>query len=180
MKKSLIDKFHFLILSGILFLNFCAASRTEVQTLRTENQRLKKELQTLKKQMASHQKYDQHVEKMAERELYYQAIGEIKAFGTALLTYVLDHGQAPDIQKYRDLKNALVPRYISKLPYHDPWGVPYHFQLGGIKKDRFRLGSGGSDKQFKGFQQSGAYQLKKNPGGDIVFDSEQTLIHYPI
>ena len=84
-------------------------------------------------------------------------IKRMQAIGTAVETYMEDHGTAPEVFSIDELARLLEPRYMEKCPKKDAWGNTFHFagRNTHVENDRvypgYWIGSGGTSGQFGGF-----------------------------
>jgi len=101
-------------------------------------------------------------------------LGDMKTIGTAIESYMIDNGHAPQVESMEELKKLLEPFYIKTLPLDDGWGFEFHYIHGtGEQQDTYFLGSGGKDGLFEGFDQAGFY-VAAGPGDfakDIIFSN---------
>ncbi len=108
---------------------------------------------------------------------YLKATREATQIASGVGMYLLEHGKAP--------KNLEILRdgfYLKKdCPLTDPWGKKYVFKIIEFKEKKYKrevkyertfVGSGGSDKDFKGFDQIKDYskyaRYKLKGGEDII------------
>ncbi|MCK5055364.1 MAG: type II secretion system protein GspG [Candidatus Aminicenantes bacterium] len=101
-------------------------------------------------------------------------MGDMKTIGTAVESYKIDNGYAPQAESLVELKKLLEPFYIRRLPLVDGWGFDFHYTHGtGEQQDTYSVGSGGKDGLFEGFDQAGFYEMT-GPGDfvrDIIFSN---------
>ncbi len=90
----------------------------------------------------------------------------------ALNRYIKEYGFAPKVKSLEDLH--LYPRFIpyfKDLILKDAWGNFFHYQVDGAV---FRIASAGSDGEFQGFEQEGAY--RDLSGRDVILSGERFVL----
>jgi tetratricopeptide (TPR) repeat protein len=92
-------------------------------------------------------------------EKYRKTLNNLNYAGRAIETYLLYEMKLPG--KLADL----VPSFIEEAQLMDAWGNQFHYKVD-TQNNTFWLASGGSDSQFQGFDQKGAY-VELN-GQDII------------
>ncbi len=87
-------------------------------------------------------------------------MGDLKMISVAVAMYIEDKGYAPKVKTMAELKTALEPFYIKKLPMKDAWGHDLLY-IQGIagKADAYCIASSGRDGVFAGFEQAGFYPV---------------------
>jgi len=93
-------------------------------------------------------------------EKYRKTLNDLSNVKVAIHVYLMDYMKPP--AKLSDL----VPTFIEEAQLMDAWGNRFHYKVD-TKNNTFWLASGGSDGQFQGFDQKGAY-IELN-GQDIIF-----------
>ncbi|MFZ2071550.1 MAG: type II secretion system protein GspG [Halobacteriota archaeon] len=93
-------------------------------------------------------------------EKYRKSLNDLSFTSVAIQRYLLDEMKLPG--KLADL----VPTFIEEAQLMDAWGNRFHYKIN-TQNNTFWLASGGSDGQFQGFDQKGAYVELK--GQDIIF-----------
>lgn len=93
-------------------------------------------------------------------EKYRKTLNDLNYARKAIERYLLDEMKLPG--KLADL----VPVFIKEAQLIDAWGNPFLYKID-MQNNSFWLASGGSDGQFQGFDQKGAY-VELN-GKDIIF-----------
>jgi hypothetical protein len=99
--------------------------------------------------------------------LYVRARKEMNDLGLAIYAYRTDEGSFPAVRSLTEL-NAIpgfTPTYIREVPAADPWGNEYIYEY---SEFNFKIGCGGSDGEFAGFEQPGGTPDLR-PGIDIVW-----------
>lgn len=92
-------------------------------------------------------------------EKYRKTLNKLNYAGRAIESYLLYEMKLPG--KLADL----VPTFIEEAQFMDAWGNRFHYKVD-TQNNTFWLASGGSDGQFQGFDQKGAY-VELN-GQDII------------
>ena len=102
-------------------------------------------------------------------------VGKGRASFQPMYSFVRDYEYAPEVGSLEELRyyKNFVPLYMASLTTRDAWGNPLHYKAEG---SRFWIGSGGSDGQFAGFDQEGAYTDWQ--GKDIILSGD-TLVYGP-
>lgn len=99
-------------------------------------------------------------------------MGDMKSMATAVESYMVDNGYAPQASTMAELQKLLEPFYIKRLPLVDGWGFEFHYTHGtGEQQDTYSIGSGGRDGVFEGFDQAGFYPVT----GEQDFDRDIIL-----
>jgi type II secretion system protein G len=90
-------------------------------------------------------------------------MSEIKAAGTAIMSYMVDYSFAPQTASFLGIDSAVAnftPYYMQKLVSQDGWGNYWEYARGAVatpERDLFTLGSSSRDAIFSGFAQVGMY-----------------------
>lgn len=105
-------------------------------------------------------------------------MGDMKAIGRAIESFIEDWTYAPkagsiqELAAYSETSRGKTyrfsPFYIRVVQIKDAWEHDFFYKADG--KD-YWIGSGGSDGQFKGFDQQGTWDSKNDGGRDIVFSN---------
>lgn len=98
-------------------------------------------------------------------------MGDMKALGTAVESYMTDWGFVPQVDSAEKLNAPwFTPFYIKTVPVKDAFGYTFLYQA---KQDLYSIGSGGRDGKFNGFEQSGVYIVTSIDGfsNDIIFSN---------
>jgi len=108
-------------------------------------------------------------------------MGDMKAIGVAIESYMTDYYYAPVAATINDLKPMLEPFYIKVLPLKDAWGNDFLYIHGeGDTKDIYSIASPGKDGVFNGWEQRGYYDTTDTTtfSDDIIF-SNGTFVFGP-
>ncbi len=124
-----------------------------------------------------------------------KALAECRRVGDAMLAWTILHGGSPtpSIENdeistlpytpidVRDLRDLLVPEYLSRIPENDPWGNPYFFALDTddpLGPDVAFCWSGGSDGGFP----EARYSIGPVPAAELSSDilwADGEFLHWP-
>ena len=107
-----------------------------------------------------------------QRDNYLKAMMDLKNIGLSVEAYIADNYECPNVTTIGELKAKLFPAYVKSMPQKDPWGNPYVYKY--VDKEKYFLGSGGSDGQFGGFEQKGTYNTYE--GQDIIYSQGEFLL----
>jgi len=95
---------------------------------------------------------------------YRKTLNGLNFANVAIQVYIMDYMKPP--AKLADL----VPTFIEEAQLMDAWGYKFHYKVD-TQNNTFWLASGGSDGQFQGFDQKGAY-VELNGKDIILYDYE--------
>lgn len=95
-------------------------------------------------------------------------MGDIKSIGTAVSAYLVDIFCPP--ATLAALTDILQPFWIQKLPPRDGWSSSWNYTASSVT-DHYSLGSGGKDKTFGAWTQTGDYVVVDYGmfNSDIIF-----------
>jgi hypothetical protein len=104
-------------------------------------------------------------------ETYLTAVKDLKNISGAFMEYQLNNDQLPDIKTTEELKDN---EFFTHVNLKDPWG---QFYLVKAEGENLWIATGGSDKQFQGFDQTGSYSLKSGRGKDIILKNHEFILN---
>lgn len=121
------------------------------------------------------------------KEKYQKTMEDLLFFKDALIDYLIDHENAPNVKSMAELVQVDVGNGLSftvfyleqipedQVPLQDAWGNDFLYKY---KGKRFQIASAGSDGKFEGFDQTGAYtDTEENlEGKDIIISNNGFLL----
>lgn len=107
-------------------------------------------------------------------DMYARAEKDMNRLGGAIEAYWQSEGHFPAVETMRGLAAlpGFAPDYIKAVPCDDPWGNEYLYEYSPFG---FKIGCGGSDGVFDGFDQAGEVDVA--PGVDIVYANMGFALH---
>jgi type II secretory pathway pseudopilin PulG len=72
-----------------------------------------------------------------------RSVADLRAVGTAIEAYRVDHDAYPVAHDFGELRETLTPQYLRMLPMMDGWGHAYHVSSSGTTYEIRSLGKDG-------------------------------------